>query len=233
MPRTTSHSQQKFSMNWLGSSTASHSTPLMPETARSVTPVSMWCRPCPNSWKRVMTLSCVKVAGWPACGEAKLHTRCATGVCFAAPGGPLPAGSCAVHPGAGALAGACMQVEVELGDEHGCAVGRLRSVRGPLDAVEAHAVVPQRRLVFADRHAEERFDDAEQALQHAWQREVRLHVLLAVGKALLAQALGGEGDVPGLKILKAQFGQSKACGVRPGHARPGAGHGAPGRARRP
>jgi hypothetical protein len=28
--RSTSHSQQKFSMNWLGSSTASHSTPLMP-----------------------------------------------------------------------------------------------------------------------------------------------------------------------------------------------------------
>jgi hypothetical protein len=27
---STSHSQQKFSMNWLGSSTASHSTPLMP-----------------------------------------------------------------------------------------------------------------------------------------------------------------------------------------------------------
>jgi hypothetical protein len=27
MWRSTSHSQQKFSMNWLGSSTASHSTP--------------------------------------------------------------------------------------------------------------------------------------------------------------------------------------------------------------
>ena len=29
---TTSGSQAKFSMNWLGSSTASHGTPLMPET---------------------------------------------------------------------------------------------------------------------------------------------------------------------------------------------------------
>jgi hypothetical protein len=37
MSRTTSHSQQKFSMNWLGSSTASHSTPWMPDTARSST----------------------------------------------------------------------------------------------------------------------------------------------------------------------------------------------------
>ena len=38
--RSTSHSQQKFSMNWLGSSTASHSTPLMPDTPRSSTRVS-------------------------------------------------------------------------------------------------------------------------------------------------------------------------------------------------
>jgi hypothetical protein len=34
MWRSTSHSQQKFSMNWLGSSTASHSTPPMPDTSR-------------------------------------------------------------------------------------------------------------------------------------------------------------------------------------------------------
>jgi len=31
---STSHSQQKFSMNWEGSSTASHSTPLMPAAPR-------------------------------------------------------------------------------------------------------------------------------------------------------------------------------------------------------
>ncbi len=40
MCASTSHSQQKFSMNWLGSSTASHSTPRMPETPRSSTRVS-------------------------------------------------------------------------------------------------------------------------------------------------------------------------------------------------
>ena len=33
---STSHSQQKFSMNWLGSSTASHSTPLMPDTPQVI-----------------------------------------------------------------------------------------------------------------------------------------------------------------------------------------------------
>ena len=80
---STSHSQQKFSMNWLGSSTASHSTPEMPETPRSDTCVSMWCRPWPNSWNRVCTSSCVSSAGLPPTGAEKLHTRCATGVCSA------------------------------------------------------------------------------------------------------------------------------------------------------
>ena len=81
MWRSTLHSQQKFSMNWLGSSTASHSTPLMPETSRSLTCVSMWCRPWPHSWKRVITSSCVSSGGLPLMLSPKLHTRCATGVC--------------------------------------------------------------------------------------------------------------------------------------------------------
>ena len=85
MWRSTSHSQQKFSMNWLGNSTASHSTPLMPDTWRSSTWVSMWCRPWPNSWNRVVTSSWVSRALWrtPSCmtPSAKLHTRWATGVC--------------------------------------------------------------------------------------------------------------------------------------------------------
>ncbi len=81
MWRSTSHSQQKFSMNWLGSSTASHSTPLMPDTSRSFTRVSMWCRPWPNSWNRVITSSCVSSGGLPSTPSAKLQTRCATGVC--------------------------------------------------------------------------------------------------------------------------------------------------------
>ena len=78
---STSHSQQKFSMNWLGSSTASHSTPEMPDTPSSSTCVSMWCRPWPNSWNSVMTSSCVSSAGRPSSGAAKLQTRYATGVC--------------------------------------------------------------------------------------------------------------------------------------------------------
>ena len=73
--RSTSHSQQKFSMNWLGSSTASHSTPLMPETPRSSTRVSRWCRPWPNSWNSVSTSSCVKSAGLLPTGREKLQLR--------------------------------------------------------------------------------------------------------------------------------------------------------------
>jgi len=52
---STSSRHAKFSMNWLGSSTASHGTPLMPATLGKSTRVSMWCRPCPNSWNSVST----------------------------------------------------------------------------------------------------------------------------------------------------------------------------------
>ncbi len=76
---STSHSQQKFSMNWDGSSTASHSTPAMPDTASSSTWVSMWCRPWPNSWNRVVTSSWVNSEGWAlpstVAGGVKLQVR--------------------------------------------------------------------------------------------------------------------------------------------------------------
>ena len=76
---STSHSQQKFSMNWLGSSTASHSTPSMPDTPDTSTCVSIWCSPCPNSWNTVITSSCVNSAGlvcvpW-ATGAGRLQVR--------------------------------------------------------------------------------------------------------------------------------------------------------------
>ena len=73
--RTRSHSQQKFSMNWLGNSTASHSTPLMPATGNSPTAVNSWCSPWPISWNRVVTSSWLKVAGLPSMPLPKLHTR--------------------------------------------------------------------------------------------------------------------------------------------------------------
>ena len=77
---STSHSQQKFSMNWLGSSTASHSTPSMPDTPSTSTCVSIWCRPWPNSWNTVITSSCVNSAGLPPTGAGRLQVRYATGI---------------------------------------------------------------------------------------------------------------------------------------------------------
>src|SRR3954471_8372760 len=79
MCSSTSHSQQKFSMNCDGSSTASHSTPEMPDTPSSSTTVSMWCRPWPNSWNSVVTSSCVNSDGLATpsttAGSVKLQVR--------------------------------------------------------------------------------------------------------------------------------------------------------------
>ena len=62
-------------MNWLGSSTASHGTPLMPATLGTLTRVSRWCRPWPNSWNSVTTSSWVSSEGWPPTAGGKLQTR--------------------------------------------------------------------------------------------------------------------------------------------------------------
>ena len=75
MSARTSYSQQKFSINCDGSSTASHSTPLMPDTPSSSTWVSMWCRPWPNSWNSVITSSWVNSAGLSPTGAEKLQVR--------------------------------------------------------------------------------------------------------------------------------------------------------------
>src|SRR5690554_3507743 len=62
-------------INWLGSSTASQATPLMPETPSCSTRVSMWCRPWPNSWNSVVTSSWVSSAGLSPTAGVKLQTR--------------------------------------------------------------------------------------------------------------------------------------------------------------
>jgi hypothetical protein len=72
---STSGRHAKFSRNWLGSSTASQETPLMPAIEGYPTRVSMWCRPWPNSWNIVTTSSCVSSAGLPSLAGRKLQTR--------------------------------------------------------------------------------------------------------------------------------------------------------------
>jgi hypothetical protein len=125
-----SRCQQKFSMNWLGSSTASHSTPLMPPTLGQSTSVSMWCRPWPNSWNIVITSSCVsrqagcRPAGRNCRSERRLvpagRRRC---------GGGNGVG----HPGTTALMITGVQVEVEASDQ---------IVTSSLDVIEAGVSVP-------------------------------------------------------------------------------------------
>jgi hypothetical protein len=139
MWRSTFHSQQKFSMNWLGSSTASHSTPLMPDTWRSLTWVSRWCSPWPNSWNSVMTSS------WVSSAVLHVHTRPRRSCTPDGPPAsavlvvrPQPAAAHIVHPGATALAMRVRRVQVKLPDQ------RWPRVASPaclvaLDAVELHA----------------------------------------------------------------------------------------------
>ena len=153
MCRSTSHSQQKFSMNWLGSSTASHSTPLMPDTSRSLTCVSMWCRPWPNSWNkrghvvvREQRRLAVDALGEVAdqVGDRRLQ---AAGV------RAQPARAHVVHPGAAALAGARRRVEVELADQFG-GMRRLRAVRarcGRTRPLGCHTGATSRRIVTSNR----------------------------------------------------------------------------------
>ena len=145
---STSHSQQKFSMNWLGSSTASHSTPEMPDTANSSTRVSMWCRPWPNSWNSVITSSWVSSAGLSAHRRREVAHQVGHRRLQLPAIGPQPAAAHLVHPGARALAGAGVGVEVELADQFGrgspCRAARCgRSARW----------VPDLGAVRADAHA--------------------------------------------------------------------------------
>ena len=136
MWRSTSHSQQKFSMNWLGSSTASHSTPLMPETPSSSTRVSRWCRPWPNSWNSVMHFVVREERGLAAdTGAEKLQVRYATGVCSAV--ALRRRRDRIVHPGAAALA-----FRARTGPDRTGRRGRRRVAH----VEKAHIRVPHRRL---------------------------------------------------------------------------------------
>ena len=88
-----------------------------------------------------------------------------------------------VHPRAAALAFTRVQVEIELRDQLACR---------RFNAEKAHVGVPYRRLVRADGHAEQRFDDTEQSGQHRRLREILFHFVLRKRIAFFAQAFRGE-----------------------------------------
>ena len=66
-------------MNWLASSTASHSTRLIPAASSSRTSVSMHCRAWPNSWKIVSTSLRQSLHLPPSSGRGKFVTIVASG----------------------------------------------------------------------------------------------------------------------------------------------------------
>ncbi len=109
--------------------------------------------------------------------------------------GAQPARTRVVHPGARALAGAGVEVQVELAHQRAAA----------LDPVEADALVPRRRGGRDDPDLEQRLDDAEQPLEHLGQREVLAQLLVAERVAGLLQALAGERHVPALQVGDAQL----------------------------
>src|SRR5207237_3270455 len=74
-----------------------------------------------------------------------------------------------VHPGAAALRIARIEVHVELPDERSRAVANL---------VEAHVLVPRRRLRRTDGDAVKRLGDAKESLYHHLLGEILLHLLV-------------------------------------------------------
>ena len=145
----------------------------------------------------------------------------------AAVGAPL-AVEAGAHPGAAALVGgAAVGVQVEGGAGGAILLGHPE---------EADVRVPDLRLAVrrGDHHAEQPPRQPEQPLQHGRQREVGPQLLFPEGVALLAQALGPEGDVPQgqleARVAGPRAGEgaqllvlaSRRAGGWPGAARPAA-----------
>ena len=174
-------------MNWLGSSTASHSTLRMPEASPWSTRVSMCCRPWPNSWKSVSTSS-KRHQRRLAADRRRLvadqvrdrQARAAVGV-----GQETAAADALVHPRAAALLGRAASTDPD----------RTRRAARPTRRRRGRSARPGARPTPRRRPARMRTPKSvrgqlEQPVEHARQRKVRPQLLLAVRVALLAQALG-------------------------------------------
>ena len=172
-------------MNWLRQLDGVPLDALDARHAGDVDRVSSWCRPWPNSWKIVITSSCVNVRGLAVhrrrqvageVGDRQLDVR---------------AGAAAVdrvvHPRAALLALARVVVEVELADQRARAVD---------DLEEAHVACHVGGLRLADRDAVDRLDDAEQPGQHAVLREVPAHLLVRERVALRLELLRRVREIP-------------------------------------
>ena len=111
-----------------------------------------------------------------------------------------------VHPRAALLALARVKVEIEFADE-----GALPIV----DGEKAHRRMPHRRLRFADAHAVDRFDHAEEPGQHLVFGKILAHFLFVERVPPRLQALRHERDVPRRHLRKAKIsaGERRQFGV--------------------
>ena len=191
---STSHSQQKFSMNWLGSSTASHSTPEMPATP-------MFVHLGEHVVQAVTEL--VKQGG-----HVVMREQCGTAVdgrgkvadevrhrCLQSTLGARPAAAHIVHPCPRPLAWPGIGIQVELPHQ----------LAGALNAEEAHGRVPHRGHIGLDADFEQRLDNAEQPFEHLGLGEVLLDLLVAERIPALLEPLTHEGHVPSLQLRHTQF----------------------------
>ena len=180
-------------MNWLGSSTASQSTWLMPATGPASSVVSMCCSACPNSWNSVVTSECVISDGFEPTGRAVAH-HVRGGEAHRVPGrrhrgGPLD--DDVVHPRAAALL-ARARVRVE--------VVRAGARRLFLSVTAKNRTSGCRDLDVAvggsDVDVEELPRQREHPLDHRGELEVRPQVLLLELVLGLAEALRPETPRP-------------------------------------
>jgi hypothetical protein len=88
-----------------------------------------------------------------------------------------------------------VQVQVEAADQRTVAA----------DVEGAHYVVPHRGAAGPDLDLEQRFDDAEQAVQNPRLGEVSAQLGAAEGVSCLLRSFAGVRDVAGLKIGYRQF----------------------------
>src|ERR1700736_6896148 len=100
-----------------------------------------------------------------------------------------------VHPCAAALGRPGIEVQIELAHHRAFAI---ENVEKP------HARMPDRRARRAYRDAEDRFDHAKHAGEHAVLRKVGLYLLVGEAVALLPQLVRGIGYVPRRKLGQAE-----------------------------
>src|SRR5260363_354992 len=200
----TSSSQQKFSINCEGSSTASHSTPLMPETAISSMRVSIWCSPCPNSWKRVSTSLCDKHAGLPLTGQGNCRPD------------KRPASE-ARHP-------RCTSGRVHRPSTRRCACLRARINPNKTErqlAVlvfhpeKAHVGMPDGRIIGANGDREKRLSNVEHPGEHHIDRKVLPDFVLRKCVTALAQFFSRKSDIPRREFRRIEFLRGESAQLLP------------------